>query len=552
MIKLTLRQTNQPDTTVQVDGDVATIGRAPGAEVLIQQPYVSKRHARLLHGWVLVDLGSSNGTYVGGKRISEATLLSGDEFQLGEGDVIVRISRDEAAKVGEGAPGDGDGNELERLRASLAEKSEELAAAHGIVDRLHQKSEQLRSEVQRLRGATPPPRDSTPQPSLAAAPLPTEETLALGVAHEQLQRLTSERNQLLRDMDEERTLVEQLTAQMQRIESDRAQQRAELARLTAALAAAASLDELEAARTECSRLATELARCSRELAEAREQAEAQAQAAAALPAPAPTPSGPMGDLLIRLQAENSSLKRQLAESGGGAPAAGPAPRPSESGAPKMLAELLELRNQNQALRMQLEQRPAAVPAQMMSPMHSVGALWSELSDRDIEQVEPLLEGEPEEFVAVELFRVARQFERVVTRVAGAQIQLYQSNTMLPNVEGNLRGLVGTVLGDPTERDARTELVRYFEQLGKWLVAGLAANRQASKLLAEKLKHDLSEAALTAQSPIPAFKKLSGGGDGELWRRACAYLKELSPDMLEDQLEKLARDAVRDILGSSAE
>lgn len=544
MIKLTLRQANQPETTVQVDGDVATIGRAPGAEVLIQQPYVSKRHARLLRGWVLVDLGSSNGTFVGGKRISEATLLSGDEFQLGEGDVVVRVWRDEAAKAGEGEGGDA--GELERLRATLAEKSEELAAAHGIVDRLHQKSEQLRAEVQRLRGATPPPRDSTPQPSLAAAPPPTEETLALGVANEQIQRLTSERNQLLRDMEEERTLVEQLTAQMQRIEADRAAQRAELGRLSAALAAAASLEELELARTESSRLATELARCTRELEEARQQL-----AAAPAPAPVAAPSGPMGDLLIRLQTENSALKRQLAESSGGAPSAAPAARPSDSGAPKMLAELLELRAQNQVLRNQLDQRSRSVPAQMVSPMHSVGALWNQLADRDIEQFQPLLEASPEEFVAVELFRVARQFERVVTRVAGAQIQLYQSNTMLPNVEGNLRGLVGTILGDPSERDAREELVRYFEQLGKWLVAGLAANRKASKLFAEKLKHDLSEAGLLAQGPIPAFRKLAGGAETELWRRACAYLKELSPDMLEDQLEKLARDAVRDMLGTNA-
>ncbi len=547
MIKLTLRQANQPETTVQVDGDVATIGRAPGAEVLIQQPYVSKRHARLLRGWVLVDLGSSNGTFVGGKRISEATLLSGDEFQLGEGDVVVRVWRDEAAKASDGASGGGD--ELERLRASLAEKSEELAAAHGIVDRLHQKSEQLRAEVQRLRGATPPPRDSTPQPSLAAAPAPTEETLALGVANEQIQRLTAERNQLLRDMDEERTLVEQLTAQMQRIETDRAAQRAELARVSAALAAAASLEELELARTESSRLATELARCTRELDEARQQLAASAQA----PALAAAPAGPMGDLLIRLQAENSALKRQLSESGGGA-AGGGAPgaaRPSDPGAPRMLAELLELRAQNQALKSQLDQRSRSVPAQMVSPMHTVGALWNQLADRDIEQVQPLLDGSPEEFVAVELFRVARQFERVVTRVAGAQIQLYQSNTMLPNVEGNLRGLVGTILGDPSERDARAELVRYFEQLGKWLVAGLAANRKASKLFAEKLKHDLSEAGLLAQGPIPAFRKLAGGAETELWRRACTYLKELSPDMLEDQLEKLAREAVRDMLGTNA-
>lgn len=542
MIKLTLRQANQPDTTVQVEGDVATIGRAQGAEVLIQQPYVSKRHVRVLRGWVVVDLGSSNGTFVAGKRITEATLLTGDEFQLGEGDVTVRVWRDEPAAAGAG----GEASELERLRAQLAEKSEELAASHAIVDRLHQKSEQLRSEVQRLRGSTPPPRDLTPPPSLAAAPPLTDETLALGVANDQISDLTGERNQLLRDMEEERAHVERLTLQVQRLEGEATERRAEVARLTAALAAAASLEDLESARAEQARLLAELERTGRELDEARRKA---AQAPAAAPA---LPAGPMGDLLIRLQAENSALKRQLADASANTPtAAAPTSRGGDQVPPKLLAELLELRNQNQALKQQLEQRSHAVPAQMVAPARGVGALWTQLADRDIEQVAPALEGTPEEFIAIELFRVARQFERVVTRVAGAQIQLFQSNTMLPNVEGNLRGLVGTIVGDPSERDARSELVRYFDQLGKWLVAGLAANRKASKLFAEKLKHDLSEAGLTAQSPIPAFKKLSGGADGELWRRTCAYLKELSPDMLEDQLEKLSREAVREMLGTSA-
>jgi pSer/pThr/pTyr-binding forkhead associated (FHA) protein len=543
VIKLTLRQANQPDTTVQVEGDVATIGRAQGAEVLIQQPYVSKRHVRVLRGWVVVDLGSSNGTFVAGKRITEATLLTGDEFQLGEGDVVVRVWRNEPAAAGAAGAG-GEAGEVERLRAQLAEKSEELAASHAIVDRLHQKSEQLRSEVQRLRGSTPPPRDLTPAPSLAAAPPLTDETLALGVANDQITDLTGERNQLLRDMQEERAHVERLTLQVQRLETEATERRAEVARLTAALAAAASLEDLESARAEQARLLAELERTGRELDEARRKA---AQA----PAPA-LPAGPMGDLLIRLQAENSSLKRQLADASANTPtAAVSASRGADQVPPKMLAELLELRNQNQALKQQLEQRSHAVPAQMVAPARGVGALWTQLADRDIEPFAPALDGTPEEFIAIELFRVARQFERVVTRVAGAQIQLFQSNTMLPNVEGNLRGLVGTIVGDPSERDARSELVRYFDQLGKWLVAGLAANRKASKLFAEKLKHDLSEAGLTAQSPIPAFKKLSGGADGELWRRTCAYLKELSPDMLEDQLEKLSREAVREMLGTSA-
>jgi hypothetical protein len=545
VIKLTLRQANQPDTQVQVEGDAATIGRAAGSEVLIQQPYVSKRHVKLLKGWVVVDLGSSNGTFVDGKRIAEPTLLSGDEFQLGEGDVTVRVWRDEggsSARAGSSASGSGVGAspaELERLRNELAERSEELAAAHAIVDRLHSKSEQLRAENQRLKGAPPPgPTDSTPAPSLATAPAPSEDSVALGHARRQFEELTAERNQLLRDMEQERSDVERLTAAVARLETSRSEQRAEIARLEASLAAAASLDELERVRGDNARLAAEVEALQRRLASA--------------PAATPVPAGPMGDLLVRLQAENSALKRQMSESGSSPAAANlsSGTRAQESPS-KLLAELLELRAQNQALRAQSGQRAAPVPAQHIAPASGVAAALQKLADDDIEKSAANYDAAPEEFVCGELFRVVRQIERVVTRIAGDHIQLYQSNTMLPNVEGNLRGLVATILGDASEQDARAELARYFEQLAKWLVAAMAANRKAAQLFAEKLKHDLSEPGLLAQAPIPAFRKLSGGTEAELWRRACSYLRELTPDMLDDALEKLSRDAVKELLGTSA-
>jgi hypothetical protein len=552
VIKLTLRQANHPDTQVQVEGDAATIGRAAGSEVLIQQPYVSKRHVKLLKGWVVVDLGSSNGTFVDGKRIVEPTLLSGDEFQLGEGDVTVRVWRDEAgasARAGGGASGGSavgapvTSEELEKLRTELAERGEELAAAHAIVDRLHAKTEQLRAENQRLKGVPPPgPSDSTPAPSLATAPAPSEESVALGHARAQVGELTAERNQLLRDMEQERSDVERLTAAVARLEATRAEQRGEIARLEASVtasltASATSLDELDRLRAENARLASEV--------------EALNQRLASAPA-ASVPAGPMGELLIRLQAENSALKRQMSESGSSPAAANVASgaRTQESPA-KLLAELLELRAQNQALRAQSGQRAAPVPAQHIAPASGVAAVLQKLADDDIEKCAADYDAAPEEFVAEELFRVVRQVERVVTRVAGDHIQLYQSNTMLPNVEGNLRGLVATILGDATEQDARAELARYFEQLAKWLVAAMAANRKAAQLFAEKLKHDLSEPGLLAQAPIPAFRKLSGGTEAELWRRACAYLRELTPDMLDDALEKLSRDTVKELLGTSA-
>ena len=77
-----------------VDGELI-LGREPGsADLVLDDPGVSRRHARVLpdHGGVLVeDLGSSNGTYVNGQRISGPVALgAGDELQVGATVVGVR------------------------------------------------------------------------------------------------------------------------------------------------------------------------------------------------------------------------------------------------------------------------------------------------------------------------------------------------------------------------------------------------------------------------------------------------------------------------------
>ncbi len=75
-----------------VNGPVI-VGRSPGADIVIGASYVSGRHARFsLMGQNLFveDLGSTNGTAVNGKRISEpAALRNGDVVNVG--DVAIRV-----------------------------------------------------------------------------------------------------------------------------------------------------------------------------------------------------------------------------------------------------------------------------------------------------------------------------------------------------------------------------------------------------------------------------------------------------------------------------
>jgi len=62
------------------------VGRSRDCDVVLSEGSVSGRHARL--GWkdgriVVEDLGSANGTWVGGKRVERSVIRPGDELRLG-------------------------------------------------------------------------------------------------------------------------------------------------------------------------------------------------------------------------------------------------------------------------------------------------------------------------------------------------------------------------------------------------------------------------------------------------------------------------------------
>ncbi len=74
--------------------DAQVLGRSPQADIILEDPYASEFHLRLTARegrLVLADLGSTNGTYVNGRRVTAPVDLSrGDAIQVGKTVMEVR------------------------------------------------------------------------------------------------------------------------------------------------------------------------------------------------------------------------------------------------------------------------------------------------------------------------------------------------------------------------------------------------------------------------------------------------------------------------------
>lgn len=72
----------------ELDQAPLLIGRGPDAAIRLDDDYASTRHARIGYAedqWYVEDLGSTNGTYVAGTRITQPTRIGlGTEVRIGK------------------------------------------------------------------------------------------------------------------------------------------------------------------------------------------------------------------------------------------------------------------------------------------------------------------------------------------------------------------------------------------------------------------------------------------------------------------------------------
>lgn len=146
MFSITISEKGGAERREAFDKTEINIGRVQGNDLMLPKGNVSKHHARLLFRdgrFIVTDLKSTNGTYVNGRKIAQATIVrEGDKIYIG--DFVLRIE----SQAGAGA--------ADQANPPF-ENQEELDTANRP------------NGPPPARGATPPPRSVPPPVPPAAA-----------------------------------------------------------------------------------------------------------------------------------------------------------------------------------------------------------------------------------------------------------------------------------------------------------------------------------------------------------------------------------------------
>jgi hypothetical protein len=89
-----LDEGGKPRERISLTRTPVVVGRLSTTDVVLSDPNVSRRHAELRRdgdAWLVVDLGSTNGTMVNGKLAKEHRLSDGDKISFGSSELQFRL-----------------------------------------------------------------------------------------------------------------------------------------------------------------------------------------------------------------------------------------------------------------------------------------------------------------------------------------------------------------------------------------------------------------------------------------------------------------------------
>src|SRR5439155_2306596 len=99
MFAITISEKGGETRRLEFDKPEITIGRVQGNDIILPKGNVSKRHSRIVlkdGKFIIVDLKSTNGTYVNGRKITSPLVVKGTD-KIYIGDFILSIEDSSAA-----------------------------------------------------------------------------------------------------------------------------------------------------------------------------------------------------------------------------------------------------------------------------------------------------------------------------------------------------------------------------------------------------------------------------------------------------------------------
>ena len=150
---LIVEKGSEDASVIPLEQATHVIGKLPDADIPLDNPFVSRRHAQILIDqgrFKISDLGSKNGTYVNGLRLTTEPrwLNSGDRIELGRDQVLLRF---QAATTTLTLPAAGSKHEGKGVAVDLASRD---AWVQGVVlePRLSRKEFDVLELLYRRRG----------------------------------------------------------------------------------------------------------------------------------------------------------------------------------------------------------------------------------------------------------------------------------------------------------------------------------------------------------------------------------------------------------------
>lgn len=93
MLSVTITEKDGPSTTTTFDKTEVSIGRVKGNDIVLPKSNISKRHSRLIikdDRTILIDLKSTNGTFVNGQKITAPHVMQ-DSDKIFIGDFTIEV-----------------------------------------------------------------------------------------------------------------------------------------------------------------------------------------------------------------------------------------------------------------------------------------------------------------------------------------------------------------------------------------------------------------------------------------------------------------------------